>query len=322
MNDGRKTMEPLTLDRRKMTRGELLLGMGGSFLVHFVVFASAIIAVWTMPRKPAIPPFCTVNLVSLKDIGSGASEPKGNPKAAADDVKTSDAPKRAVKSTDKGAAAVPVKRLQLDESPRRQEVPIKKLEAKEAPRVAETPHNLASVEKNLDKLITKPKAVPRSSTEIQQEPSSKPAASQPQASSRPGKTAPGADNTAHGSPTGAADAGAKGTTVGSTAGTPEGSAVNSALIGLYGEKVREVIQREWRLINDQGLGGLKAVVEVQIRKNGEIVQIQVVKPSGNPMFDDSVLRAVRKAAPLPAVPEVIVQSSTKLILTFKPGQVS
>lgn len=319
-------MEPLTFVRKRVTRSELLLGMGGSFLVHFLVFASAILAVWTMPRKPVMPPFCTVNLVSLKDIGSGTSEPKGNPKAAAEDAKATEAPKRAVKSSDRAESAMPVRRLQLDDTPRRQEVPIKKLEPKEAPKVAETPQNLAAVEKNLEKLITKPKAVPRTSTEIQQETSPKSAAaqqaSQPPPASRPGRTAPGAENVGHGSPTGSADAGAKGTTVGSTGGSPEGSAAASALIGLYGDKVREAIEREWRLISDQGVGGLKAVLEVQIRKNGEIVQIQVVKPSGNTMFDDSALRAVRKAAPLPAVPEMIVQSSTKLIITFQPGRVS
>ncbi len=319
-------MEPLTFTRKRVTRSELLLGMGGSFLVHFLVFASAILAVWTMPRKPVMPPFCTVNLVSLKDIGTGTSEPKGNPKAAESDAKAAEAPKKAVKSSERAESAMPVKRLQLDDTPRRQEVPIKKLEPKEAPKVAESPQNLAAIEKNLEKLITKPKAVPRTSTEIQQEASPKPAASQqasqPPPASRPGRTAPAAENVGHGSPTGSADAGAKGTTVGSTGGTPEGSAAASALVGLYGEKVREAIEREWRLINDQGIGGLKAVLEVQIRKNGEIVQIHIVKPAGNSMFDDSALRAVRKAAPLPAVPEIIVQSSTKLIITFQPGRVS
>jgi outer membrane biosynthesis protein TonB len=40
------------------------------------------------------------------------------------------------------------------------------------------------------------------------------------------------------------------------------------------------------------------------------------------MFDDAAKRAVQKAAPLPAVPEIIVQPSTKLILTFLPGSIS
>ena len=139
-----------------------------------------------------------------------------------------------------------------------------------------------------------------------------------QASSRASAANPaGTVSAGRGTPSGAAEGGATGTIQGSTSGRPEGSSV-----GLYGDKVREAVQREWRQVNDQGMPGLKAVLEVQIKKNGELVGIQVVKPSGNAIFDDAAKRAVLKAAPLPAVPEVIVQPSTKLILTFLSGRIS
>ena len=76
------------------------------------------------------------------------------------------------------------------------------------------------------------------------------------------------------------------------------------------------------MANDQGISGLKAVVEVQIRKTGEIINVRVMTKSGNELFDEAAVRAVNKAAPLPPVPEAILQSSTKLILTFMPGRVS
>ena len=177
----------------------------------------------------------------------------------------------------------------------------------------------------MDKLIIKPKVVPRTTfpTEGTAQTAPRPAAQEPPTGVRPARTNPvGAENSGRGTPSGAAEAGAKGAAQGSISGSLDGSTAASALIGLYGEKVREAVQREWRLINDQSMAGLKAVVEVQIRKNGELVSIQVVKPSGNAIFDDAAKRAVLNAAPLPAVPEVILQPSTKLILTFLPGSIS
>jgi TonB family protein len=318
-------MESLTLGRRKVSKNELLAGIGGSFMVHLLALTAAFVATWAMPHHPVKPPFCTVNLVSLRDIGSGNSEPKGDPKAP-EAAKVSEAPKPAARVSEKSEPVMPVvKRLQLDETSRREEAPIKKIEPKEAPKIAEAPQNLADIEKNLDKLIAKPKVVPRttSPSESAAESSPKPAAQVPPAPAHPVRpNASTAESAGRGTPSGSVDAGAKGATQGSTSGSLEGTSAASALVGLYGNKVREAIQREWRLVNDQSLTGLKAVLEVQIRKNGEVINVQVVKPSGNPMFDDAAKRAVMNAAPLPAVPEVIVQSSTRLILTFLPGSIS
>lgn len=313
-------MEPLSLGPRRLPAGDLLTGLGGSFLVHVLIACVAFVGAWVLPRQPLKPPYCSVNLVSLQDIGMGASEPKGNPQAP-DRPAAAEAPRSAGKASDRSGPAVPVKRLRLDETSKRDDVPIKKIEPKEAPKFADTPQNLSSIEKNLDKLIAKPKVVPKTTAAIEQESPSKSAAAAEPGGGRPGKAAQGKENVQRGTPTGSADAGAKGTAQGSTVGSPDGSSAASALANMYGERVRDAIQREWRLISDQGIGGLKAVVEVQIRKTGEIINIKVVKTSGNSVFDESAVRAVQRAA-LPAVPEVLVQASTKLILTFVPGRVS
>ncbi len=91
---------------------------------------------------------------------------------------------------------------------------------------------------------------------------------------------------------------------------------------MYGLQVIQKIQNEWRLVNEQGVSSLKAVVEVQIKRTGEVVGIRVREKSGDELFDEAAVRAVNRAAPLPAVPEAIVQNSTVLILKFRPGQVS
>lgn len=324
----------LTLAPKKLSRTEMLAGVGGSFLVHIAAIGVALVATWALPHKEIKPPFCTVNLVSLKDIGSGASEPKGDPKAV--EEKISEAPKPAARASGKAGPALPVKRLRLDESAR-QETPIKKIEPAEAPKVAPAPQSLAAVEKNLDKLIPKPKVVPKTSVAAEtaneapkaaHSAASAPAApAQPAgggtAAGHPGRAAEhGGESPGRGTPNGSTDAGARGAAQGSMSGSLDGTSAASALLNLYGNKVREAIQQQWRLMNDQNIGGLKTVVEVQIRKTGEVINMQVVKPSGNTMFDEAALRAVQRAAPLPAVPEVLVQASTKLILTFRPGGVS
>ncbi len=315
-------MEQITLVKGRVTRSELLAGLGGSFLVHVLVFAAALIAVWTTPHKPLKPPFCTVNLVSMKDIGTGSSEPKGIPKGS-EDIKVPEARKSFSRETEKSGPVLPVKRLQLDESPRpQQEVQIKKIEPKEAPKLADTAQDKAAV--NLDKLIPKPKVVPKPSSESAGAGQETAHSSQVEpASPRGGRTASTTDASPRGSTTGSPDAGAKGATQGSTAGSPDGSSAVNALAGLYMQKVSEAIQREWRLFSDKEAAGKKAVVQVQIKKSGEVVSVHLVKASGSTVFDEAALRAVQRAAPLPTVPDVMVQSSViTLILNFVPGSVS
>lgn len=44
--------------------------------------------------------------------------------------------------------------------------------------------------------------------------------------------------------------------------------------------------------------GLKCLVRVKMIPGGDVIDVQVIKGSGNPVFDRSVVAAVRKAAPL------------------------
>jgi TonB family protein len=313
-------MESLAFADSKIPRKDLVTGIGTSFLVHILVFSSALIWAWVMPHKPLMPPYCTVNLVSLKDLGMGVSEPKGSPKAAEEAV-ASEKVRSSGKKIGKSENVAPIKRLTVDDAVRKPETQIKKIEPKEVPVEPEKSRGLEAIEKNLDKLVAKPKVTPHTSstTAAHAEPQPKNSA---QAAPAPAKNQPGSEKLTRGTPTGAAEGGNLGTTHGSMSGTPEGSTASNRLASLYGEQIRQRIEREWRLANDQGLSGLRAVVEVQIRKTGEIVGVRDMAKSGNELFDDAAVRAVNRAAPLPPVPEAIIQSSTKLILTFLPGRVS
>lgn len=311
-------MESLELADKRIPKKDLATGIGASLLVHLLAFSIAFIWAFVMPHKPLKPPYCTVNLVSMKDLGIGSPELKGNPKAAEEAVVTRNVATSG-KAGPKSEPVVPVKRLAIDEEVRKPEAQIKKIEPKEVPIAPEKPQSLEAIEKNLDKLIAKPKVIPRTALATAEQAEPQPAVPAHQI---PAKNQPGSEKVTHGTPSGAAEGGHRGTTQGSTSGTPEGSTATNQLVNMYAFQVTQKIQSEWRLVNDQGISGLKAIVEVQIKKTGEIVSIRLMEKSGNELFDDAAVRAVNRAAPLPPVPEAIVQSSTKLILNFIPGHVS
>jgi TonB family protein len=311
-------MESLAFADGKVSKKDLITGIGTSFLVHFLVFGSAFIWAWVIPHKPLQPPYCTVNLVSMKDLGMGVAEPKGSPKATEEPLVSEN-----VKSSGKTAGAsvpvAPIKRLSVDDAVKKPETQIKKIEPKEIPVEPEKTQGLEGIEKSLDKMASKPKPVPHTSEAAVEQ-----SATQPRnlAQPAPANNQQGSEKPTRGTPNGAAEAGNLGTSHGSTIGSPEGSTATNQLANMYGLQVIQKIQSEWRLLDDHGVGGLMAVVEVQIKRTGEVVGIRVREKSGNELFDESAVRAVNRAAPLPPVPEAIVQHSTILILKFRPGQVS
>jgi colicin import membrane protein len=70
-------------------------------------------------------------------------------------------------------------------------------------------------------------------------------------------------------------------------------------------RLEESVRSSWvlpeALLRDAG----KLVVELRIviEKNGRVSGERIEKGSGNPYFDESVRRAIRKASPLPVPPE-------------------
>jgi len=62
--------------------------------------------------------------------------------------------------------------------------------------------------------------------------------------------------------------------------------------------------RNWVLTPDFRRSNLQTEVEIDLDASGNLMgEIRVVRPSGNPYYDDSVLRALQKASPLPPPPE-------------------
>jgi colicin import membrane protein len=72
-----------------------------------------------------------------------------------------------------------------------------------------------------------------------------------------------------------------------------------AFVG-YTVLVQQRVKDSWIVTHQRA--GLTAVVQFGIRPNGEIVDIELTRSSGNAAFDQSALRAVHHANPLPPPP--------------------
>jgi len=69
-------------------------------------------------------------------------------------------------------------------------------------------------------------------------------------------------------------------------------------IDKYMNLIENRIYQNW--VKPPGIDkGLKCVLEVKLLPGGEVIEIQVSKSSGDPVYDQSVVAAVRRASPLP-----------------------
>jgi TonB family protein len=73
----------------------------------------------------------------------------------------------------------------------------------------------------------------------------------------------------------------------------------------YARALDEKVRANWTVpeLAQKDLGGLIAQVRITIEKDGRVSNVRMEKVSGNPYFDDSVRRAIRKASPLPVPPD-------------------
>jgi len=86
------------------------------------------------------------------------------------------------------------------------------------------------------------------------------------------------------------------------------SGVMSIKFKIYYNLLWQRIRSVWVLPED-ALGGqknLETIIAIRIAKDGQIVDIQFEKKSGNSHLDESALRAIKKANPLPPLPPGIV----------------
>lgn len=85
----------------------------------------------------------------------------------------------------------------------------------------------------------------------------------------------------------------------------------------YYNKVGAEIQSKW--VYTGAARRLEAWLYLKITRSGELKALGVERPSGNSLFDESALRAVKKAAPFPPLPEGLEGDFLDIGVRFCPG---
>ena len=85
---------------------------------------------------------------------------------------------------------------------------------------------------------------------------------------------------------------------------------------IYQNRMLSTIKNNWVWVGPRSK--IKVVVQFNIKDNGEIVGLKIAQSSGNSSYDDSVLRAVRKSSPLPALTENSRNGFSEVELAFRP----
>jgi colicin import membrane protein len=85
---------------------------------------------------------------------------------------------------------------------------------------------------------------------------------------------------------------------------------------IYQNRILGTIKDNWAWVGQRS--NLRVVVHFGIKETGEIFGLKIVQPSGDPSYDESVVRAVKKSSPLPAPPESYRKDFADVELTFRP----
>lgn len=106
-------------------------------------------------------------------------------------------------------------------------------------------------------------------------------------------------------------------------GSNEGSDIDPALM-VYYNTLKKKINREWIISKGEFSEGLKTKIIVMIDANGNVLRTSYKVASGDGSFDDSALRALKKAAPFPIPPESIRDEALTegFLIEFNPKAVT
>ncbi|MCL4558432.1 MAG: TonB C-terminal domain-containing protein [Deltaproteobacteria bacterium] len=86
----------------------------------------------------------------------------------------------------------------------------------------------------------------------------------------------------------------------------------------YYSLIWERVQSEWIIPPDMADAsyGYETVVDITLNRNGTVSSIGIEKSSGNVYFDQTAIRAIKKASPLPPFPPSWLQNSVDIGIKF------
>jgi colicin import membrane protein len=94
------------------------------------------------------------------------------------------------------------------------------------------------------------------------------------------------------------------------------AAARNKALAEYVNRIRAKVRQNWILPQDLP-GNPQCVFKVVQLPTGEVIDVRLVKSSGNPAYDDAVHRAILKSSPLP-LPASREHFYRELELTFRP----
>ena len=99
-----------------------------------------------------------------------------------------------------------------------------------------------------------------------------------------------------------------------------GSLWGSAL-SLYQAKVEQKIKGNWAYpVSLARSQDLEAVVEIKVNRAGKIMDISLRKRSSDPLFDESVIKAIKRSDPLPPFPPIYRKQWDEIVIRFTLGE--
>jgi TonB family protein len=103
-------------------------------------------------------------------------------------------------------------------------------------------------------------------------------------------------------------------------GSPQGSSAWNSKLDDYYNMIWEKIKKEWTLPEDlpKGKTDLETVIIVIIERNGKIQKSWFEKKSGNALYDQMAMRAIKKAEPLPPIPKEFSEDTFEIGIRFHP----
>jgi len=100
------------------------------------------------------------------------------------------------------------------------------------------------------------------------------------------------------------------------------SKASPELLAIYSSIVKAKILEEWtipeNLLKEKELFDLETTIVVIIERDGKIQKPKLEKKSGNAIYDQSALRAIKKAEPFPPIPKELGENTLEYEMHFTP----
>ncbi len=111
---------------------------------------------------------------------------------------------------------------------------------------------------------------------------------------------------------------------GNSASSGSSSGILSIKHKMYYNLIWQRIRSVWVLPEEalHGQKNLETIIAIRIGRDGQIENLQFEKKSGNAQLDESALRAIKKANPLPPLPPGIEEDKFDLGIRFKPSDLT